>query len=106
MHLKNEAARLITVNYGGEKIKILPGHNPAVEVPDEAASLPFVKTLLKSGALRRVGSDELEDSEQEEEGEDDLAALVAQAEAIGIEVDGRWKAKRLSAEIAKAQQAE
>ena len=104
MHLKNEAARLITVNYGGEKFKILPGENPAVEVPDEAASLPFVKALLKSGSLRRVGSGEL--GEQEEGDGDELAELTAQAEALGIEVDGRWKAKRLAEEIAKVQAAE
>lgn len=104
MHLKNEAARLITVNFGGEKFKILPGENPAVEVPDEAAKLPFVKALLKSGDLRRVGSDEL--GEQEEDGDDGLDELTAQAKALGIKVDKRWKAERLAEEIAKAQKAE
>jgi hypothetical protein len=34
---------------------------------------------------------------------DDIDALRAQAEELGIEVDKRWKAKRLHEEIAKAQ---
>lgn len=104
MHLKNKAARLITVNFDGEKFKILPGENPAVEVPDEAAKLPFVKALLKSGDLRRVGSDELD--EQEEDDGDELGELTAQAKALGIKVDKRWGVERLAEEIAKAQKAE
>jgi hypothetical protein len=41
-------------------------------------------------------------SELEEEQEETLADLTAQAVALGIEVDARWKEKRLKAEIAKA----
>jgi len=63
MFLKNEAARLITINHlVGDKetsYPILPGENPAVEVPDAAAKIDFVKALLKNGDLRRVGADEL-----------------------------------------------
>ena len=70
MFLKNEAARLITINYKeGEKLTsypILPGENPAVEVPDEVAKIDFVKALLKNGDLLRVGADELEDGEAEQ----------------------------------------
>jgi hypothetical protein len=70
MFLKNEAARLITINHlVGDKetsYPILPGENPAVEVPDEAAKIDFVKALLKNGDLRRVGADELEDGEAEQ----------------------------------------
>lgn len=69
MFLKNEAARLITINFlvDGMEIgyPILPGENPAVEVPDEAAKIDFVKALLKNGDLRRVGADDLEDGEAE-----------------------------------------
>ncbi|TCM21481.1 hypothetical protein EDF56_101145 [Novosphingobium sp. PhB165] len=35
----------------------------------------------------------------------ELDALRAQAEELGIEVDGRWGAKRLETEIAKARKA-
>ena len=69
MFLKNEAARLITINHlVGEKetsYQILPGENPAVEVPDEVAKIDFVKALLQNGDLRRVGADELEAGEAE-----------------------------------------
>lgn len=36
------------------------------------------------------------------EPEDEIEALRAEAEQLGIEVDGRWGEKRLKAEIAKA----
>ncbi|WP_432783719.1 hypothetical protein QZH45_09680 [Pseudomonas corrugata] len=103
MFLKNEAARLITINLlVGDKetsYPILPGENPAVEVPDAVAKIDFVKALLKNGDLRRVGADELESEEDEDE--DDLEALRAEAVELGIEV-GRWGAPRLRTEIAKA----
>ncbi|MFL1549755.1 hypothetical protein ACI77I_11715 [Pseudomonas sp. D47] len=106
MFLKNEAARLITINHlVGEKetsYPILPGENPAVEVPDAVAKIDFVKALLKNGDLRRVGADELAGDEEEEE-EVDLDALRAEAAELGIEVSNRWAEKRLREEIAKAQ---
>lgn len=102
MFLKNEAARLIIINMrDGETetgYQILPGENPAVEVPDAAAKLDFVKALLKSGDLRRVGADELEVDEGDEE-----PTLAEQAEALGIKVDKRWGDEKLREEIAKAQ---
>lgn len=107
MFLKNEAARLITINHlvdGVEKsYPILPGENPAVEVPDAVAKIDFVKALLKNGDLRRVGADELEADDSEEDG-DDIEVLRAEAEALDIKVDKRWKADRLREEISKAQQ--
>lgn len=103
MFLKNEAARLITINFlVGEKetsYPILPGENPAVEVPDEAAKIDFVKALLKNGDLRRVGADELEGDEEDEV---DMDALRVEATELGIEVSARWGEKRLREEIAKA----
>lgn len=107
MFLKNEAARLITINHlVGDKetsYPILPGENPAVEVPDAVAKIDFVKALLKNGDLRRVGADELE-SDEDDEGDDDIEALRAEAVELGIEV-GRWGAPRLRTEIAKAKAA-
>lgn len=70
MFLKNEAARLITINHLVDdketSYRILPGENPAVEVPDAVAKIDFVKALLKNGDLRRVGADDLEDGEAEQ----------------------------------------
>ena len=58
MLLKNNSARLITVNgplnERGErsvKYQIKPGKNPAVEVPDELCKSAFVKSLIASDAL-------------------------------------------------------
>lgn len=104
MFLKNEAARLITINHLVDdketSYPILPGENPAVEVPDAVAKIDFVKALLKNGDLRRVGVDELEADDGEE---DDLNA---QAEALGIKVNKTWGETRLREEIAKAQAAQ
>ena len=109
MFLKNEAARLITINHlvdGTEtSYPILPGENPAVEVPDAVAKIDFVKALLKNGDLRRVGADELE-SEDDDEGDDDIEALREQAGRAGVKVNKTWGETRLREEIAKAQAAQ
>lgn len=101
MYLKNEAARLITIKHkaGDELVsyQILPGENPAVEVPDAVAKIDFVKALLENGDLRRVGADELGD-----EDEDDIDALREQAGRAGVKVNKTWGAARLREEIAKA----
>lgn len=106
MFLKNEAARLITINHLVDGVEtsypILPGENPAVEVPDAVAKIDFVKALLKNGDLRRVGADEIEDDDGEEDG-DDIDSLRSEAEVLGIKVDKRWKEAKLREEIAKAQ---
>lgn len=105
MYLKNEAARLITIRHivDGAKVsyQILPGENPAVEVPDEVAKTAFVKALIQNGDLRRVGADEGDD---EGEDEDDIATLREQAGRAGVKVDKRWSAERLREEIAKVSQ--
>lgn len=55
MLLKNEAARIITINYQlGDTVTsydIYPGEHPAVEVPDEVAELDFVKALIANRSL-------------------------------------------------------
>lgn len=102
MYLKNEAARLITIKHvvDGEltSYQILPGENPAVEVPDAVGKIDFVKALLESGDLRRVGADELDD----EDGAGDIDALREQAGRAGVKVNKTWGAARLREEIAKA----
>lgn len=104
MFLKNEAARLITIKHLVDGVEtrypILPGENPAVEVPDEAAKIDFVKALLKSGDLRRVGADELEVDDSEDED------LAAQAESLGIKINKAWDEAQLREEITKARAAQ
>jgi len=107
MLLKNEAARLITIHHlvDGEKAsyKILPGKNPAVEVPDEVKKIDFVKALLENGDLRIAGADEAE-SDDEDDG-DDIDSLREQAGRAGVKVNKTWGETRLREEIAKAQAA-
>lgn len=104
MFLKNEAARLITINHLVDGVEtshpVLPGENPAVEVPDEVVKIDFVKALLKNGDLRRVGEDEL--GAEEDDGGDDIEALREQAGRAGVKVNKTWGKARLLEEIAKA----
>jgi len=104
MFLKNEAARLITIHHMAAGVKtsypILPGENPAVEVPDAVAKIDFVKVLLKNGDLRIADADEAEGDD--DDSGDDIEALRAEALELGIQVGDRWGAKRIKAEIAKA----
>lgn len=107
MFLKNEAARLITINHlvdGAEtSYPILPGENPAVEVPDAVAKIDFVKALLKNGDLRRVGADELE---SEDDGDESIEALRERAGRAGVSVNKTWGKARLLDEIAKTAKTE
>ena len=57
MLLRNNAARLVTINGAfelgqrTEAYQVKPGDNPAVEVPDELCENAFVKALIKDGTL-------------------------------------------------------
>ncbi|PPS62641.1 MULTISPECIES: hypothetical protein [Pseudomonas] len=108
MFLKNEAARLITINHLVDGVEtsypILPGENPAVEVPDAVKKIDFVKALLKNGDLRIVGADEVEDDS--DDSDDDIEALREQAGRAGIKVNRTWGKARLLEEIAKASKGE
>ena len=103
MLLKNEAARLITINHLVDdketSYPILPGENPAVEVPDAVKKIDFVKALLKSGDLRIVGADEAEEGGGDD---DDIEALREEAGRAGVKVNKTWGAARLRDEITKA----
>ena len=102
MLLRNHSARLITVNGIENDVvksyKVLPGDNPAADVPDRHCKSDFVKNLIKIGDLSVVQPDE-----QEDEQEDETESLREQAKALGIDVDNRWRDKRLQEEIEKAQ---
>lgn len=119
MLLKNNSARLITVNgqlnEKGErsvKYQIKPGKNPAVEVPDELCKSAFVKSLIDNGSLiAQSGSVEAladptkPDLPTESESlyaDFDKAQLVAQCEARDIEVGSRDTKNDLVAKLEAA----
>lgn len=119
MFLKNNAARLITINgklnADGEretKFQVLPGNNPSVEVPDELCKSDYVKALIASGSLVHVQGDPTkpdlppEDGGAETQGDPtkpdlpgggneslyadfDKSQLIAQCEARDIKVSSR-----------------
>ena len=94
MLLKNNAARLITINgkfengERSESYQIKPGNNPAVEVPNELCDNAFVKGLITDGSLLVVGESK---TETEPSVYDDMskADIVALCEAQEIEVGSR-----------------
>ena len=98
MLLKNNAARLVTINgefKEGKRLKayqIKPGNNPSVEVPNALCDNKFVKALVADGTLLVVSDvdaiaptveAEVETSSYDEMNKADLIAL---AESVGIEV--------------------
>ena len=86
-------ARKITVNITeGESYDFLPGGQdaPPAEVPNYVVDHHFVKALVANGSLIVVSNEPDDDS---------LDLLRAQAEALGIKVDKRWKAEKLQAAI-------
>ena len=129
MLLKNNSARLITINKSFDvKYDILPGKNPAVEVPNELCKSAFVKALIASDALTVLSGDvELQGSPVKPDlpgGEQlqgdpskpdlpgggneslyadfDKAQLIAQCEARDIEVKSRDTATQLIAKLEAA----
>lgn len=127
MLLKNNSARLITVNgqlnEKGErsvKYQIKPGKNPAVEVPNELCKSAFVKSLIDNGSLvahsAMVDDVELQGSpvkpdlkpRSDADGGDSLyadfdkAQLVAQCEMRDIEVGSRDTKNDLVAKLEAA----
>lgn len=101
MFLKNNAARLITINGKlndkGERLKkyqVLPGNNPSVEVPDELCKSDYVKALMSNGDLVQVQGDptkpDLPGGGNESLYADfDKSQLIAQCEARDIKVSSR-----------------
>lgn len=102
MWLRNTAKRLITINgpMSGdgypEFYDVLPGENPAVDVPDALCKSDFVKNLIKIGELVQTVAPESDAAD------DDLESLRNEALLLGIDVDKKWKAPRIRAEIDKA----
>lgn len=112
MLLKNNAKRLITIN-GGElkdgkhekSYQILPGNNPAVEVPNEFCNTVFVKTLIDTGNLQVMGDPtkpDLPNAEDPTDGAYDSmtkAELFDACEVAGIETNSRDTKESLIAKL-------
>ena len=110
MLLKNNSARLITINGQlngkGERVEkylIKPGKNPAVEVPDELCKSDFVKALIDNDSLIAL-SEMSDDSDGNKSlyADFDKAQLVAQCEARDIEVGSRDTKNDLVAKLEAA----
>ena len=99
MLLRNLSKRLITVNGPmsdagyPEHYDVLPGDNPAAEVPDELTKSDFVQNLLKIKDLVNVTAPIASD---------DLEALRDEAMLLGITIGKGWDAAKLQSEIDKA----
>lgn len=115
MLLKNNSARLITINgklnergERTEKYQVLPGKNPAVEVPDELCKSEFVKALIAAGALIQYAPALIQQGEPVDTSDEsiyadfDKAQLVAQCEARDIKVTSRDTAATLVAKLEAA----
>lgn len=60
MFVKNNCARLISINDGKKVFDIIPGINAVVEISDAAAGLAFTQNLLESGDLVEVSEPKVE----------------------------------------------
>lgn len=104
MYLRNMSARLVTINLSsGAAIQIKPGDNPAVEVPDEALKLDFVKHLRRERILVEEiprGVD-LDDDGDVDEDDEELAQLQAEALSLGMEFKETWAASTLKRKISE-----
>lgn len=109
MILKNNSARLITINgkmvSGMRKVayQVKPGNNPNVDVPDELCQNTFVKVLLELGDLIKVGESVVE-STPEPTLYDEMSKEDVKAVAVGMEIDVKssWTKDKLIEEISKA----
>lgn len=106
MLLKNQVARLITINgefENGQRVKayqIKPGNNPSVEVPNELCENAFVKALIADGSLLVQCEDDASVSATPSQYDDmSKSDLVALCEAQEIEVVARDTVKTLIAKL-------
>ena len=75
---------------------LLPPGEVLLNVPKEAVECGLVQGAVAMGELVVEGEPE---AVQDDDTGEDKAALLTQCELLGIEVDKRWSAKRLRAEI-------
>lgn len=102
MLLRNLSARLITINapMGNEGYDtfydILPGNNPAVEVPDALCKSAWVQNLIDIGELVSLAAPAPGDDAEE------LETLRDEAMLHGITVDPSWTVAQLRTAIDNA----
>jgi len=97
MFVKNESKRLIDFSWNKKKYRLMPA-GKAVEVPDEAKKSTFLGALIKSNDVSIVV-----ELSKEEKAAIELESLHAEAKDLGIEIKDGWDAKKLAAEIKKAE---
>ena len=97
MHIINKSARLIDFSWNKKKYRLMPA-GKAVEVPDDATKSTFLKALMTDGSIAEV-----KELTKEEQAEIELEALREEATGLGIEVKDGWDAKKITAEIKKAE---
>ena len=101
MNVINDCARLITINFKGEKYRLLPAGQP-VEMPDEAKKdSEFFKSMVADGSVKILPKSA---AKATDEGDDDpLADLRAEAIELGVEkVTKVWGKAKLEAAIEEA----
>lgn len=102
MILKNNVARLITINGAmvnnqrTKSFQVRPGNNPAVDVPDELCNNKFVKGMIDNGSLIKVGESAEVESEYATMSKSDLLSLC---ESLEIETTSRDTVKTLSGKL-------
>lgn len=99
MMIRNNVARLITVNHVKGKYRFLP-NGPAVNVPQDVANSPFAKGLIDIGSLVVTQADPIEFNPLDAMTVDQLRNM---AESLGIEKTANMPRKKLIEEIEKVQ---
>lgn len=105
MLLKNVGARVIIINtQAGGQYYLLPGNEPAVEVPECKVAAPYIEGLINSGELIALsGSQKDEGAQNEDQPQtDERDEMIAELESLGVKVDKRWSNDRLKTELETA----
>ena len=90
--IRNTSKRAYIIPFMNDLDGLLPPGEVLLNVPKEAINCGLVQGAVAIGELVVEG-------EPEDDQDDDKAALLAQCEMLGIEVDKRWSVKRLRTEI-------
>lgn len=93
--IRNTSKRAYIIPFMNDLDGLLPPGEVLLNVPKKAVECGLVQGAVAIGELVVEGEPEAVQDDQE----DDKAALLAQCEMLGIEVDKRWSVKRLRTEI-------
>ncbi|WP_341232376.1 hypothetical protein [uncultured Methylophaga sp.] len=97
MFVKNQTARVITINVKGEKpCRTLPGNHPPVEISEKAAKTEFAKDCFKRGWLSLVNLESTDDDGDKPKTEKEQ--LTEDLEVLGVEVKKSWAIPKLKEE--------